>query len=73
MDKLYIIGGSGFIGKNMVRCLYGKFNISVFDKYIDEEFFADYPNVQLFQMELDKDMIASELDSPDFIINLASV
>lgn len=32
-DILYIIGGSGFVGKNMVRCLHEKYAISVFDKY----------------------------------------
>jgi len=73
LDKLYIIGGSGFIGKNMVRCLYGKYAISVFDKYIDEKYFGQYPEVQLYKMELDKEQIAVEVETPDYIINLASI
>jgi hypothetical protein len=35
LDKLYIIGGSGFIGKNMVRCYYEQYKILVVDKQID--------------------------------------
>lgn len=73
LNKLYIIGGSGFIGKNMVRYLYGKFAISVFDKYIDEQYFSQYPDVQLHKMELDKGQIATYIENPDYIINLASV
>jgi len=72
-EKLYIIGGSGFVGKNMVRCLYGKYDISVFDKYIDEAYFAKFPEVKCHLIELDKELIPVECDSPDYIINLASI
>lgn len=42
MEKeiLYLIGGSGFIGKNLVRCLSPYYQITVFDKYIDSDFFV---------------------------------
>ena len=73
LDSLYIIGGSGFIGKNMVRCLYGKYSISVFDKYIDDEYFSRYPNVSCYQIELDQEIISQEIPTPNFIINLASI
>ena len=43
MEKIFLIGGSGFIGKNLVRCLSPYYQISIFDKYIDHDFFADYP------------------------------
>lgn len=72
-EKLYIIGGSGFVGKNMVRCLYDKYAISVFDKYIDETYFAAYPDVKCYQIELDKEQISHDIASPDYIINLASI
>lgn len=72
-EKLYIIGGSGFIGKNMVRCLYGKYSISVFDKYIDNEYFSRYSNVSCYQIELDQEIISQEIPTPKFIINLASI
>lgn len=73
LDKLYIVGGSGFIGKNMVRCLYEKFAISVFDKYIDSEYFSQYPNVQCYEIELDKDQIDGSVETPKYLINLASI
>ena len=73
LDRLYIIGGSGFVGKNMVRCLHGKYAISVFDKYIDREYFVSYPDVQCYQIELDKEQVSSNIATPNYIINLASI
>ena len=35
-ERLFLIGGSGFIGKNLVRCLHDKYAISIVDKFIDE-------------------------------------
>ncbi|MBR4705477.1 MAG: NAD-dependent epimerase/dehydratase family protein [Paludibacteraceae bacterium] len=72
-EKLYIIGGSGFVGKNMVRLLHEKYAIMVFDKYIDEEYFANYSNVTCYKMELDKEKISQNLPTPEYIINLASI
>lgn len=73
LDRLYIIGGSGFIGKNMVRYLYHRYDISVFDKHIDTAYFNQYPDVKLFQLELDKGSIPYSFETPDYIINLASI
>lgn len=73
MKTLYIIGGSGFVGKNMVRCLHDKYAISVFDKYIDKAYFAAYQDVKCYQIELDKEHISHDIPSPDYIINLASI
>lgn len=72
-ERLYLIGGSGFIGKNLVRCLHNKYAISIFDKFIDEAYFAQYPEVKKTLMELDKDQIPADVESPDYIINLASI
>ncbi len=72
-DKLYLIGGSGFIGKNLVRCLSTYYDITVFDKYIDTAFFADYPDVAFHQMDLVEDMIPMEIPTPTYLINLASI
>ena len=60
MERLFLIGGSGFIGKNLVRNLYGKYDITVFDKYLDKEYFANYSDVRLFPIELDKDRISEK-------------
>lgn len=73
LDRLYIIGGSGFVGKNMVRILNDRYAISVFDKYIDKEYFATYPDVACYTMELDKEQISRDLPTPKYIINLASI
>lgn len=73
LDRLYIIGGSGFVGKNMVRLLHDQYAISVFDKYIDVEYFATYPDVTCYTMELDKEQISDKLPTPKYIINLASI
>lgn len=72
-ERLYLIGGSGFIGKNLVRCLRGKYAISVYDKFIDEAFFKDYPDVETCLIELDKGRIPAEVATPEYIINLASI
>lgn len=72
-EKLFLIGGSGFIGKNLVRCLHDKYAISVYDKFIDEAYFAGYPDVKTSLIELDKDRIPTDVETPDYIVNLASI
>lgn len=72
-ESLFLIGGSGFIGKNLVRCLSLYYQISVFDKYIDGDFFADYPSVNTYQLDLVTEKISPEIIAPDYIINLASI
>ena len=70
---LYLIGGSGFVGKNIIKKLYKNYEISVFDQYIDDIFFKDFKNVTPFKIDLANDIIPYSLPDPDFIINLASV
>lgn len=72
-ETLYLIGGSGFIGKNLVRLLYPHYSISVFDKYIDESFFRNYPTVETVTMDLATEKIAENYPTPDYLINLASI
>lgn len=72
-ERLFLIGGSGFIGKNLVRCLHEKYLISIYDKFIDNDYFVQYPDIKTKLMELDKDQIPSDVESPDYIINLASI
>jgi len=73
MEKLYIIGGSGFIGKNLIDYLYDKYAITVFDKFIDEDYFSKYNKVTTYKQDLVLDMIPKTFDVPDYIINLASI
>ena len=51
MESLLLVGGSGFIGKNLIRCLEDKYIISVADKFIDQYFFANYPQIKTIQIE----------------------
>lgn len=73
MEKLYIIGGSGFIGKNLIDYLYDKYTITVFDKFIDEDYFSKFNKVTTYKQDLVIDMIPKYFDTPDYIINLASI
>lgn len=73
MEKLFIIGGSGFIGKNLVEKFVSRYDIAVADKYIDGFFFKNYPQVKLLRMDLVEETISQDYETPDFIINLASV
>lgn len=72
-ERLFLIGGSGFIGKNLVRCLHEQYAISVHDKFIDKEYFTHYPEVKTNMVELDKNKISEDVEAPDYIINLASI
>ncbi len=73
METLFLIGGSGFIGKNLVRHLAPSYRLAVYDRYIDKEFFSAYPAVQTFELDLVKEILPAETPTPDYIINLASV
>lgn len=44
---IFLIGGSGFIGKNIIRNLYAQYQIYVFDKYIDHVFLRLIPKSML--------------------------
>lgn len=72
--SLFLIGGGGFIGKNMVRCLSKDYDITVFDKYIDVEYFSSlqFP-VKTKEMDLVKEKIPYYVKTPNYIINLASI
>lgn len=73
MSALYLIGGSGFIGKNLVRCLSTFYSITVFDKYVDQTFFLSYPDVKTYTVDLVDEKLPNEMPTPDYIINLASI
>lgn len=72
-ESVYIIGGSGFIGKHLVRVLSKEYRVTVFDKFIDKQYFREYPTVETCCFDLIKEKIPDSYDSPDFVINLASI
>ena len=73
MERIYLIGGSGFIGKNLVEHLVRDYELTVVDKFIDEAFFCNLPQVKILKMDLVEDKIPADYPTPDYIINLASI
>ncbi len=73
MESVYIIGGSGFIGKHLVERLQKDYSVTVFDKFIDEKFFSVHTDVRTCKLDLVEEQISAEYESPEFIINLASI
>lgn len=72
-ETLYLIGGSGFIGKNLVRCLSPYYQITVFDRFIDKQYFIHYPQVETVLMDLATEKVDVKYATPTYIINLASI
>ena len=73
MESIFLIGGSGFIGKNLVEHLVKDYELTVVDKFIDEAFFSNLPQVKILKMDLVEDKIPAGYPTPDYIINLASI
>lgn len=76
MEKIFLIGGSGFIGKNLVEHFAPSYEVHIIDKYIDKDFFSKLPPpYRIFTLKNDivVDEIPADYPSPDYIINLASI
>ena len=73
MEKIFLIGGSGFIGKNLVEHLVKNYHVTVVDKFIDDAFFANHPEVDTIKMNLVEERIPKQYATPDYVINLASI
>ena len=73
MESVFLIGGSGFIGKNLVNQFRKNYEVHVIDKFIDEKFFSERPEVKTLKMDLVEEQVPCDYPSPDYIINLASI
>lgn len=72
MESVYIIGGSGFIGKHLSVYLSKSYNVTIFDKWIDSAYFSCYPNVRCEVLDVISEQIPPTFVTPDYIINLAA-
>lgn len=72
MERLFLIGGSGFIGKNFVDIFDKNYEIYVFDRYIDEVFFSHY-NAKTCRIDLVSEAIPDSYPTPNYIVNLSSI
>lgn len=72
-ESVYLIGGSGFIGRHLAATLSREYTVTVFDRYIDNGFFQEYPEISTVRLDLVDDKIPDDYPCPDFIVNLASV
>ena len=73
MENVFLIGGSGFIGKNLVNQFRQNYEVHVIDKFIDEKFFSERPEVKTLKIDLVEEQMPCDYPSPDYIINLASI
>lgn len=71
-ENVYIIGGSGFIGKHLSVFLSRTYDIVVFDKFIDVDYFSQYPQIQTRQLDVISNQIDASFETPAFIVNLAA-
>ncbi len=72
VESVYIIGGSGFIGKHLSVYLSKSYQVTIFDKWIDKEYFSKYPDIKCEVLDVISDQISTALETPEYIINLAA-
>jgi nucleoside-diphosphate-sugar epimerase len=76
MEKILLIGGFGFIGKNLIEQLSGEYEIHVIGRRLDSDFMSMYPNIKFHKYVFMSDEGIADvvaLINPDYIINLVSI
>jgi UDP-glucose 4-epimerase len=74
MKKIIITGGNGFIGKELVKLLYNKFNIFVFDKNIKKNYIKNnifFFNVDILNLKKLNNLISKI--KADYFVHLAAI
>jgi nucleoside-diphosphate-sugar epimerase len=75
-ENILLVGGFGFIGKNLIEKLYGHFNIHVIGRSEDKNFINRFPNITFISYDFIKDTNIEEIllfINPEYIINLISI
>ena len=76
MEKILIVGGCGFIGKNIIEYLDSKYKIIIIDKNIDTFFLSKYKFISSYQYDFTDIPKLNEIlnkENPDYVINLVSI
>lgn len=76
MEKVMLIGGFGFIGKNLIENMYYDYEIIIVDRYIDNYFTEKYNNINFYEYDFFKDNKIKDImlrENPNYIINLISI
>jgi len=71
-EKVYIVGGSGFIGKHISVFLSQYYEVFVFDKRIDKQYFSQYPEIGSMEIDVVKSQLPLSFETPSYLLNLAS-
>ena len=51
MEKLVLVGGYGFIGRNIIDVLYHKYSIYVIGRSEDNDVVAKYPDITFYKYD----------------------
>jgi UDP-glucose 4-epimerase len=78
MKKMLLLGGMGFVGKNIIESLHSKYSIIVVDRILDNSFVERYSSMieARYQTDLIKEDKIYEIinqHQPEIVINLVSV
>lgn len=72
LEQVYLIGGNGFIGKHLAAGLMSQYRVTVFDRFIDIDYFNKMPKINTCRIDVGTENIPDDYHSAEFVINLAS-
>ncbi|HAD20831.1 MAG TPA: UDP-N-acetylglucosamine 4,6-dehydratase (inverting) [Opitutae bacterium] len=75
-EKIFITGGAGFLGKNLVEKLYGDNEITVYSRDESKHYYMkkDYPNVNFVIGDVrDRERVYKALKDVDYVIHAAAL
>lgn len=76
MEKVLLVGGFGFIGKNLIKELYQEYEIAVISRNNNENILNEYKNIEFYKFDFEKDSGLNKIIEkiqPKYILNLVSI